>query len=65
MFAMASMLKRPEETVQQAIISHSPAIFDAIGPQMRDQQSDKAYVRKCSLKQTLFLVILGAVPCRS
>ncbi|PAV86250.1 hypothetical protein WR25_23899 [Diploscapter pachys] len=43
MFAMASMLKRPEETVQQAIISHSPAIFDAIGPRMRDQQSDKAY----------------------
>ncbi|KAJ1370700.1 hypothetical protein KIN20_032490 [Parelaphostrongylus tenuis] len=45
--ALTSMLKRPEDSIQNAIISHSGLIFDTLGPRMKSQHSEKAYDLYC------------------
>ena len=38
------ILKRPEETVQSALEKGIPKIFDVLGPRIREQHVDKAFV---------------------
>ncbi|VDO96544.1 unnamed protein product [Heligmosomoides polygyrus] len=47
------MLKRPEESIQNAIISYSGLLFDTLGPRMRSQHSEKAYELYCAAAENL------------
>lgn len=53
MSALTSMLKRPEESIQNAIISYSGLLFDTLGPRMRSQHSEKAYELYCAAAENL------------
>ncbi|KAK6037756.1 hypothetical protein COOONC_24739 [Cooperia oncophora] len=43
--ALTAMLRRPEESIQNALVTYSGLLFDTLGPRMRSQHSEKAYVR--------------------
>ncbi|EYC33529.1 hypothetical protein Y032_0002g845 [Ancylostoma ceylanicum] len=48
-------MKRPEEAIQNAIISYTGLLFDTLGPRMRSQHSDKAFDLYCAAADNLEL----------
>ncbi|VDL71212.1 unnamed protein product [Nippostrongylus brasiliensis] len=53
--ALTAMLKRPEESIQNAIIAYAGILFDSLGPRMRSQHSEKAYDLYCAAADNLEL----------
>ncbi|WKY16517.1 hypothetical protein Q1695_001291 [Nippostrongylus brasiliensis] len=53
--ALTAMLKRPEESIQNAIIAYAGMLFDSLGPRMRSQHSEKAYDLYCAAADNLEL----------
>ncbi|XGW32416.1 hypothetical protein V3C99_017174 [Haemonchus contortus] len=53
--ALTAMLKRPEESIQNAIVTNAGLLFDTIGPRMRSQHSEKAYNLYCVAAENLDL----------
>ncbi|KAK6031856.1 hypothetical protein OSTOST_01978, partial [Ostertagia ostertagi] len=53
--ALTAMLRRPEESIQNAIVTYGGLLFDTLGPRMRSQHCEKAYDLYCVAAENLDL----------